>query len=308
MPAFLLTIGIVSSLAGLFALGFAVPIHEFSLGNTLILAGTLGIVGGLLLIGLGAAVRELRRVTRLLERGARPARPDADAAAASARPSAPGAMPPPPRPAAPPPVPPSGGRERQPVEPRFDAPPVERAPEVDRVRDGARPGPFPMPRTVEPVSGGRAAAAVGTQRGSPTTGLRSKPVPVEKPVEDEEDFKPEFRPTPPPLATAPSSEPEPEPDAEPARSPETAEMEREARNLFESVWPTRGEGEKSGGQRDASADDDSQQKAPTILKSGVIDGMAYTLYTDGSIEAQLARGVVRFASVDELRQHIEKEG
>src|SRR5262245_38735084 len=172
MPAFLLTIGIVSSLAGLFALGFAVPIHEFSLGNTLILAGTLGIVGGLLLIGRGAAVRELRRVTRLLERGARPARLDADAAAAaatataSARPSVPVPTPPPPRPAAPPPVPPSGGRERQPVEPRFDAPPVERAPEPDRGRESARPGPFPMPRTVEPVSGGRAAPAVGTERGS----------------------------------------------------------------------------------------------------------------------------------------------
>jgi hypothetical protein len=33
--------------------------------------------------------------------------------------------------------------------------------------------------------------------------------------------------------------------------------------------------------------------------------MAYTLYSDGSIEAKLPQGVVRFASVAELREHIE---
>jgi hypothetical protein len=43
-----------------------------------------------------------------------------------------------------------------------------------------------------------------------------------------------------------------------------------------------------------------------ILKSGVIDGMAYTLYTDGSIEAELPQGTMRFGSIDELRAHLEK--
>jgi hypothetical protein len=42
-----------------------------------------------------------------------------------------------------------------------------------------------------------------------------------------------------------------------------------------------------------------------ILKSGVIDGMAYTLYTDGSIEAELPPGTMRFGSIDELRTHLE---
>jgi hypothetical protein len=42
-----------------------------------------------------------------------------------------------------------------------------------------------------------------------------------------------------------------------------------------------------------------------ILKSGVIDGMAYTLYTDGSIEAELPQGIMRFGSIDELRSHLE---
>jgi hypothetical protein len=46
--------------------------------------------------------------------------------------------------------------------------------------------------------------------------------------------------------------------------------------------------------------------AATILKSGVVDGMAYTLYTDGSIEAKLPDGTVRFGSIAELRAHIER--
>ncbi len=50
-------------------------------------------------------------------------------------------------------------------------------------------------------------------------------------------------------------------------------------------------------------------EAPTpvsILKSGVVDGMAYTLYSDGSIEAQLPQGTLRFGSITELRNHIEQ--
>lgn len=43
----------------------------------------------------------------------------------------------------------------------------------------------------------------------------------------------------------------------------------------------------------------------SVLKSGVIDGMAYTLYSDGSIAASLPQGVLRFGSISELREHIE---
>ena len=52
----------------------------------------------------------------------------------------------------------------------------------------------------------------------------------------------------------------------------------------------------------------SSERGPAILKSGVIDGMPYTLYADGSIEAQLPQGMVKFASVDALRAHLEKQG
>ena len=43
----------------------------------------------------------------------------------------------------------------------------------------------------------------------------------------------------------------------------------------------------------------------TVLKSGVVDGMAYSLYSDGSIEAQMPEGMMRFASIDELRSHLD---
>lgn len=42
----------------------------------------------------------------------------------------------------------------------------------------------------------------------------------------------------------------------------------------------------------------------TVLKSGTIGGMSYTLYSDGSIEADLPDGVLRFASLQDLRDHV----
>jgi hypothetical protein len=44
----------------------------------------------------------------------------------------------------------------------------------------------------------------------------------------------------------------------------------------------------------------------TVLKSGVVDGMAYSLYSDGSIEAQMPEGMMRFSSIDELRSHLDQ--
>ncbi len=51
----------------------------------------------------------------------------------------------------------------------------------------------------------------------------------------------------------------------------------------------------------------AETQGPAILKSGVVDGMAYTLYADGSIEAKLPTGTVRFGSIAELRAHIESK-
>jgi hypothetical protein len=51
-----------------------------------------------------------------------------------------------------------------------------------------------------------------------------------------------------------------------------------------------------------------EPQAVSVLKSGVIEGMAYTLYSDGSIEADLPQGMMRFPSIDALRRHLAGHG
>lgn len=56
-----------------------------------------------------------------------------------------------------------------------------------------------------------------------------------------------------------------------------------------------------GAERELATAEEAQ---PTLLKSGVIDGMAYTLYSDGSVEAELPQGTTRFASIAEWRVYM----
>jgi len=56
----------------------------------------------------------------------------------------------------------------------------------------------------------------------------------------------------------------------------------------------------------AAAPSGGGEEAPAVLKSGVIDGMGYTLYTDGSIDAAFGNDTLRFASIEDLRRHLEQ--
>ena len=71
MMVVLLVAGIGLLLAGLVAIGFGIQINEFSLGNTLIISGTVASCTGMLLLGLGAAIKELKAIARRLGPGAR---------------------------------------------------------------------------------------------------------------------------------------------------------------------------------------------------------------------------------------------
>lgn len=51
-----------------------------------------------------------------------------------------------------------------------------------------------------------------------------------------------------------------------------------------------------------------EQAEPTVVRSGIIAGMAYTLYSDRSIEAELPAGLVRFGSIEELQEHVRRAG
>jgi hypothetical protein len=108
-----------------------------------------------------------------------------------------------------------------------------------------------------------------------------------------------------------------------ARSPSTADRPRGP--AFETLWPKGSRPARAGQAAPAQAAvtpaeletvNEPAVEAPpaaapvdnevSVLKSGVVDGMAYTLYSDGSIEAELPQGVLRFGSITELRNHVEQ--
>lgn len=105
---------------------------------------------------------------------------------------------------------------------------------------------------------------------------------------------------------------------EPSQLPSTA-LEAEPKVSFDSAWPSPSR-PNGGAERAEPPPVPAAEAAPaepakpdlppgvTVMKSGVVDGMAYTLYSDGSIEAQFAgESPIRFASFDALRAHVEQQ-
>lgn len=119
--------------------------------------------------------------------------------------------------------------------------------------------------------------------------------PQESPVTVEDDVSL----SPAPADFAPPARPAPAAPA-PARTPHTT--------YFDAMWPADSKPEtKSEPEPEAPQPErEREPRAVAILKSGVVDGMGYTLYVDGSIEAELPQGTLRFASINELRSHLEK--
>src|SRR6516165_9164812 len=67
MPYLLLFFGIIAMAAGVFVIGFGIPIRETPFGAALLTVGSIAITGSLILVGLAAAVRELQRVVQGLK-------------------------------------------------------------------------------------------------------------------------------------------------------------------------------------------------------------------------------------------------
>ena len=80
----MLVAGIGLVLAGLLAIGFGIPIKEFSTGNTLIIAGVIGVCTGAIMLALWIAVRELKNIARRLGAGVPEARGEARGEAGAA--------------------------------------------------------------------------------------------------------------------------------------------------------------------------------------------------------------------------------
>ena len=155
----------------------------------------------------------------------------------------------------------------------------------------------------------RESVAAPSRREQPSFGPREDTrdrEPIHDRSEDSGFPEPEERPRP----RSRFGDPEPRAAARPA-SPE--------RGRPRLPMPERAPAPERGPSFDAFEDDapPTPARAPansgsgmsnTIVRSGIIGGMAYTLYTDGSIEAELPIGTVRFASIEELQDHVSQTG
>jgi hypothetical protein len=286
MYAFLLLLGAVITAAGLGIVASGVSIQDHTFEATNVTSAMIAVIGGCIVIGLSFVVRGLQRVERAL----------------TARPM--------PRPARVGEIGSDGAAARQAIEPaRIPFPPKPKTPTVPA---GARPAssvvvkspegprePVPLvvdesdvsllpkaPAQPDEENGGVVHGAPGRANGplqvktAPRLGAGARP--VRKPLQANDSIFSTLWPRAAPAATAPVQ-------VTPPPSPAQSANGREPMPQAPSA--------------------EVRQEAPaavSILKSGVVEGMAYTLYSDGSIEAQLPEGTVRFGSITELRNHIEK--
>jgi hypothetical protein len=384
MYAFLVFLSVLTTAIGFFAVGFGLAPYELSLGNALVTAGSVAIVGGFIMFGLAAAVRQLRRIADAVG-------PRAVAAPARRQPAPEQAEPAPQR-AAPAPRPPYPTRPEARPAPAAELPelpiPERPRPNVFGVARGSGETPVVEEPDAVPLAPSRPAAAPvargappiaeppGEPRPSPADimarlgnlAASPRPAPHRMPAADQRAPAPgqqrdnmfdalwpaEVRGArqsqPETIARAPRAPLRPDPRAEPRGEPRMeakadvnsepridgrtegradarADMRQDARHeprsepkpeprhdpraepRFEApMMRERMEAPMPSRERiePAAAPPAAEPRPIAILKSGVIDGMAYTLYTDGSIEAELPQGTMRFGSIDELRSHLEK--
>jgi hypothetical protein len=275
MAVVLLIAGIGFLLVGLLAIGAGVPVKEFSFGNTLILTGTVAACTGVVMLGLWMVVRELKNIARRLGPAVAtegegllfsPEQPSAEGAG-NAEPSAPSPLP-------------------------WQEDAVSR----DRVRGDMPSGP-------EPVE----AASTAKPRRNLLFSSSSRRERERAQTRAAEPSSPDTRPPPGP---PPGSDATEGPRATFEDAWPKSERSRTADALRRSGRPpptvTEASAEAAGTERQAPDVRKEDQPPVTVLKSGVVDGMAYSLYSDGSIEAQMPEGMMRFASIDELRAHLDQ--
>lgn len=301
MYAFLLTLGavIVAAGLGLIASGFSFSHHTFDATN--VTPGIVAITGGCILIGLAFVVRALLRVEDALR-----LRP-------MARPASLGEV-------------------------VGLAAPVAQAPLA--VKPKGAPPPMPTSAAMPPAMAADAVPAAAGQAPPPAVripALENAPVVEDSgvsllpsgPVRAEDDSVQMSDAPPPRLNGTGHSKPAQRIAVNAGSGARRPQQPQPKGSLFDSLWPKaqRGSPEpppspalRGPPQAPAGAVLPESEAVPqtgyaarevaaaavSILKSGVVEGMAYTLYSDGSIEAQLPGGTLRFGSITELRNHIEQ--
>jgi hypothetical protein len=301
MPFILLVLGVATALAGLLLMGSGLSLRDGTFNTDVLTPGAVAVVGGLLLVGFDFLVRQLRRVERAL--AARPMTPvvhvvEAASGAAVATETAV---------VAPPVPPPIASMEPQVAAPATAASPVAQALPEDTVLgrlQARRPA-------IARVENGRVGEAADL-----SLALREAAGLEEQVVADVRSFAAAGRATngvAAPARVMPRRDSRPRPTVPPAKP---------KASVLNTFWPSA----PRGGQSPAPMVEQSVPPAQaahappplpealaasapvSVLKSGVVEGMAYTLYSDGSIEAQLPQGTLRFGSISALRSHIENAG
>jgi hypothetical protein len=281
----MLVAGIGLVLAGLLAIAYGIGV-QLSTGNTLIIAGMIGVCTGMIMLGFWTTVRELKNIARRLGNGLPDARGEAGLRpvlpVAATRDSAP-----------------AGG----------DFPAAEQLGGPGPFSPAAQPPPWqneavlrdhPIPEPMHPEPPPSAKPKRNLLFSSTSRKERERAQARSGEMLPPDLLSSDLRlrpPTVPPVETAeppPASFDDAWPRAERAKPNEMPLPRRSGR-----MPPTLAEA--NGGP--AHSDD---QPEVTVLKSGVVDGMAYSLYSDGSIEAQMPEGMMLFASIDELRAHLDQ--
>jgi hypothetical protein len=272
MMTMLLIAGIAVLAAGLLAVAFGIPVKEFSFGNTLILAGAVAACTGVILLGLAVVVRELQNIARRLG----PANP-AEGAGVKSEPQ----------------LPVVAANQPAPETAPSAAPWQEEVAARDRGRgDGAPEAAPPDP-----------AAATKARRNllfsSSSRRERERAAQTPDPTAADSVAAPAAPPVAPPAPKEPA--PASFEDAWPQSDRTRTDALRRTRTPSTFAEPN------APAPESPAPAVRSEEPAPvTVLKSGVVDGMAYSLYSDGSIEAQMPEGMMRFASIDELRSHLDQ--
>jgi hypothetical protein len=277
MDLTLFVIGLVAVLVGAVMIGFGIPINAFEIGNTLILAGTTAAVGGLIMVGLAMVVRQLHGLVDALEvhppshsLGNGVSEPDEVASARdrTLRTSAGGQG-----------IPEHGASEAAADGERPFVPAAEEAAPASERRAG---------RARDSALRDQVQADLGETAGPPQREQPRALSPFAPVRTDGSRRLPQRRIG----STLPH---------------ETARSESPGSNRQAPPLGNRTRSDPDGRQpsdRVARVGTGVGSERASILKSGVIEGMAYTLYVDGSIEAELPQGTLKFATIEELREYL----
>jgi hypothetical protein len=290
----LLIAGIVAIVAGVLAIAYGFML-ELSFGNTLIMAGAFGLCSGIIVLAQILVVHELRSLGRKLSQrmaGEAPARPGTaeegfsvprDVGMETEAPPLPG-------PSAPPWRDDANPRDRMRQEPAVAPPP-----------EMAEPTPPPSRRRnlmfSSNVRKDRERPPLAAEPDLPDEAADAPQASFEDTSFENASFDNSW-----PRADRPSERPA----ERPLRPSEMMAQRRAARAAL-----AEGKAGAAAPERAVPPPPIAREEPPpipgvTVIKSGVVDGMAYSLYSDGSIEAQMPEGLMRFASIDELRAHLDQ--